>query len=172
MPRVNGRPYAIGALAGLLATLAHTAVMVAGHAFSPRARDEPTPPRQITATAARRALPDASLTMPRVTIATTVLHFGYGALAGALHPVFVERLAERPIARGVRYGMGVWAASYCGWLPAFRFPPPATRQPPQQNATMILAHVAWGAALGATVGWADRRHSRPTREDGYRLASA
>lgn len=156
MLREFGEDCAVGVRAGAAGTLAHTAVMLSGHAYSRRARREPTPPRQLAATAARRAMPRAALTQSRVAIATVVLHFGYGALAGVAYTTLMPRPHEQPVVRGAGYGLAVWGASYLGWIPALRLPPPATRQPPQQNLTMVLAHIAWGAALGASVA----RHRR------------
>lgn len=162
-----GSRFLIGSFGGIVGTLFHTAVMAAGHAYAPRARQEPTPPRQITASAIKHVAPRAAPSEAEIALGTALLHVGYGAVAGAFYPPLLARRHERPVARGTAYGVSVWAASYLGWLPAVGMPPPATRQPPQQNLAMVLAHVAWGAALGATVAWAYHRggvHAQGRRE--------
>ena len=148
MRSTSMQAYVVGGFAGLIGTLAHTAAMLSAQACLPRARSRPVPPRAITHQVAgkRGETPDTD----RVTVATAAAHFGYGALAGALYAALGSRRhRRRPVARGVAYGLGIWAVSYLGWLPAFRILPPANRMPAQQNAMMLLAHVAWGAAFGA-----------------------
>lgn len=136
-----------GAVSGAVATLFHSAVMFALHPRLPRARRQPLPPTEITAVVADRA----GVPMPRrrvaLTVATTVSHFGYGAAAGALYAPIAGRGRRRRTLAGIGYGLAVWAVSYLGWIPALRILPPATQQPRQHNLMMILAHVAWGAAL-------------------------
>lgn len=140
-----------GAMSGAVATLFHTAVMFALHPRLPRARRQPLPPTEITAAVADRAgVPVRRRTT--LTAATIVSHFGYGAVAGALYAPIAGRVRRRRTLVGVGYGLGVWAVSYLGWIPALRLLPPATQQPRQRNLMMILAHVAWGAALALAYG--------------------
>jgi uncharacterized membrane protein YagU involved in acid resistance len=49
--------------------------------------------------------------------------------------------------KGALFGVGVWAASYLGWLPAAGILRPATREPAGRNAMMIASHAVWGASL-------------------------
>jgi len=53
-----------------------------------------------------------------------------------------------PISNGVTYGLGVWASSYLGWLPAAGLHPPAHGESGGRNGMNIGAHVVWGAVLG------------------------
>jgi uncharacterized membrane protein YagU involved in acid resistance len=41
-------------------------------------------------------------------------------------------------------GVGVWLASYMGWIPGVRILKPAADHPPRRNLLMIAAHVVWG----------------------------
>lgn len=125
-----------------------TVAMVALYRTLPRPGRAPLPPVQITAETARRTDTRARLRGRRLVAASLAAHFGYGATTGALYPLLGERRA-RTSAIGVAYGLGVWALSYLGWIPAARILEPATRQPPQRNLLMLLAHVVWGAALAA-----------------------
>lgn len=53
--------------------------------------------------------------------------------------------------KGVVYGLGVWAVSYLGWLPALRLMPKATHDRSERNAIMIAAHLVWGYALSRLI---------------------
>jgi NO-binding membrane sensor protein with MHYT domain len=46
------------------------------------------------------------------------------------------------------FGLGVWATSYLGWLPAFGVRQPITYDPLPRTGLMIAAHLAWGMAAG------------------------
>lgn len=150
--------YLQAAIAGTVATIFHTAVMLALHPRLPRARRRPLPPVEITATLADRAGAENVRDGTGRRAATAIAHFGFGAAAGALYAPIGARAPSRPALSGIAFGVGVWAASYLGWIPAARLLSPATRQPTDRNAMMILAHIAWGAGLG-TVFNALHRHS-------------
>lgn len=79
-------------------------------------------------------------------VMTMLAHFGFGAAVGALY-------AATPLRRlgGVAYGLGVWTASYLGWIPAARILPPATRHPMDRNLLMVAVHVIWGIAFAASL---------------------
>jgi hypothetical protein len=142
-------PFVDGAIAGLIATVPMTALMLAWHGNLPVSQRYPLPPSLIT----KRAfggipIPGSPAPMPNwaVTLAT---HFGFGAATGALFAAGPKELRQQyPVAAGVGYGLCVWAASYLGWVPGLRLMPPATRQPAARNIMMIGAHILWGATLG------------------------
>src|SRR5919107_176638 len=64
------------------------------------------------------------------------------------YPLPAPRAPGRPVAKGITWGLIVWATSYLGLLPATGLHEPATRHPRERNLLMILAHVVWGGALG------------------------
>jgi uncharacterized membrane protein YagU involved in acid resistance len=150
--------YLAGALVGIFGTIFHTAVTWTLHPRLPRARRRPAPPVEITARIAERADIETAKTGPGLIAATGVLHFGYGAATGALYPLVADHVRAPPVVTGVAFGLGVWAASYLGWIPAARLLRPATQQPAERNMVMILAHVAWGAALGLTYETLRKKH--------------
>ena len=47
------------------------------------------------------------------------------------------------------FGLGVWAASYLGWIPGLRILEPATQHPAHRTALMLMAHVIWGVSLAS-----------------------
>ncbi len=143
-----------GAGAGVIATLPMTAVVWAAN--GPRAegrRRRELPPTRITRALARRARRRG---LPRVPLrpATVALHFGYGAVMGALFGLLAARSssARAPasrLARGVSFGLAVYAASYAGWVPAARILPPPRRDRPLRQGSLVAAHVVYGSVLGA-----------------------
>lgn len=141
--------YFIGALAGVVASVFHTAVMLTLHRLLPRARRDPVPPKEIASVAIERTGAKSAQSGARLNAVTVAGHFAYGAAAGALYTPIAERVRRESPVFGIAYGIGVWAASYLGWIPALDILTPATRHPAQRNIMMILAHVAWGAALDA-----------------------
>jgi hypothetical protein len=73
-----------------------------------------------------------------------VAHLSYGAAAGGLFGVLRRFLpASTPVA-GLLFGGAVWAAGYCGFLPALRLYPPPDKDAGPRVATMIAAHVIFG----------------------------
>jgi uncharacterized membrane protein YagU involved in acid resistance len=151
--------YFKGAIAGAAATIFHSVVMLALH---PPDRQRSLPPVQITAETAERLHKHPDTT--ELLRAATAAHFGFGAITGSFFIPLVGRArAGHPLA-GIGYGVGVWALSYFGWVPALRLMPPASRHSAQRNVAMILAHVAWGAALSVLTRTLDKRRT-PVKAD-------
>lgn len=81
-----------------------------------------------------------------------LLHLGFGAGMGALFGAFHQRTRlPHPLAQATVYGLGIWLASYCGWVPALGIMPPPQRDRPGRPTAMVLAHVVYGVALGRSV---------------------
>ena len=130
-----------GAIAGFVATAPMTAVMYRMHRRLGRKKRYPLPPREIVETVAPAVEGEPA------TSTTLVAHFAYGALSGAA----LASIDRKPTIRsGIAGGIGVWAASYFGWIPAFGILKPASRHPGDRNKLMILAHVMWGGAFALT----------------------
>lgn len=128
----------LGALAGMAATLPMTIAMRRLHARLPAAQRYPLPPREITA-----KLPLLGLTPPT---ATLLHHFAYGGAAGAIFGLLPPRHARLA---GPFFGVGVWVASYLGWIPLMGILRPATVHPAPRNTLMLAVHLVWGAGLTA-----------------------
>lgn len=134
-----------GAGAGAVATVAMSAVMLAAQKAGLMGRQ---PPKRITA-ALTAGTPSAD--GPALDALSVVSHLGFGAACGA---VFAAAYARSPEPRphpgaGIAFGLGVWAVSYAGWLPALGILPPPGRDRPGRQATMVSAHIVYGAALAA-----------------------
>jgi len=62
----------------------------------------------------------------------------------------------------VAFGLGVWAASYVGWIPALGLLPPPGKDNPRRAWTILTAHVVYGAILGATLAkWGSGHPQNP-----------
>lgn len=150
-PRCHGAAALEGAIAGAFATLPMSA---ATRAFQRAGGLGEPPPRTIVREALARA--GAPRSRRGVEAAAWVAHLGFGASVGALYG-----LADPwpGVGRATLAALGVWAASYAGWVPALGLLPPATRDRPGRPAAMIAAHVVFGVALG--VALRARRGSSP-----------
>jgi len=89
---------------------------------------------------------------------TMAAHFGYGAATGALLPLLTR---SRRLDVGAAYGVGIWAVSYLGWIPAFGILQPATRHPARRNALMIAVHLLWGGATALALAELQRAGRDP-----------
>lgn len=138
-----------GAIAGTIATLPMTIAMEAIHRrLPPSQRREPIPPRQLTMLAADAAGLEHRMGEPLRQAATMASHFGYGSAAGGAYAAVQPRLPGSPAVRGILFGLGIWAISYLGWIPAAGVLPSARRWPAGRNFMMIVTHVVWGGFTG------------------------
>ncbi len=149
----------VGALAGLVATLPMTAVMVGLHHLLPKREQYPLTPREITEIEGGRLGFIQHMDEKQRQVATMVAHFGYGSAAGAAYAPWATHLPVAPALSGLLYGLVVWAGSYLGLLPALGILTPASKHPARRNALMIVAHLVWGAVLGVLVQRFERHHA-------------
>jgi uncharacterized membrane protein YagU involved in acid resistance len=138
----------LGVAAGLAATVPMTVFMKVAHSSLPLEERYELPPREIVDELTTRADISQELSETEKTNLTFVSHFAYGASCGAIYPLLVS---QPNATNGAVYGVGVWAASYLGWLPAFDILASAEKHPARRVALMIGAHIIWGAALGAAM---------------------
>ena len=84
-------------------------------------------------------------------VAASLAHLAFGAGAGGVFSLAHRRLGTPgpTVVQGVAFGLGVWAASYKGWMPALGILPPPEHDRPGRRRTMVLAHVVVGAVLGS-----------------------
>jgi uncharacterized membrane protein YagU involved in acid resistance len=82
----------------------------------------------------------------------TLLHFGFGATAGAVFGVLAPKPLIARVPAGMAYGAAIWGVSYMGWVPALGIMPPAERDRRDRQAVMLAAHLVYGTALAVLVG--------------------
>jgi hypothetical protein len=130
-------PMMRGAIAGVIATAAMTTFLV-GSERTGVMRGQP--PRMMI----DRFVPGLhDDTADRVAL---VSHFAYGAAAGSLFAV-LPGTRGGSAARGVVYGVLLWAAGYEGWVPLAGVLPPAHRDQRGRAITMLLGHAIFGSVL-------------------------
>lgn len=140
----------VGAMAGVLSTVAMSAVMLGAKRAGLTGE---LPPERIT----RRAI-DAVSAEPlddhTEDAIAAVAHLGFGAGAGALFgllttpKVAARRSPAIAALTGMLYATGIWLVSYQGWVPALGLMPPASGDRRGRVVTMLAAHWVYGAALG------------------------
>lgn len=138
-----------GAAAGLAATVPMSAAMLGMHRRLPADERYPLPPRRITMRAAKAVGAKKHLDESQKQGLTLAAHFGYGTAAGVFFGLIAPKRAREAVPAGVGFALLVWSASYLGLMPALGLHPPATRDTVRRNALMIVAHVVWGASMGA-----------------------
>ncbi len=131
----------IGAVAGFVGTFAMTVAMNELHRKLPRRQRYPLPPREIVDFASVKA--KVPLADEAAIDLSTASHFAYGAVCGAI--IGAGRVRIGPVTGAVA-GVGVWAASYFGWIPGAGILKPAHLHPKRRNLLMIAAHLVWGTA--------------------------
>jgi len=131
-----------GAAAGTVATAAMSALMLAAGRAGLVGRQ---PPEAIVRQAGRLAAVEPRGHLARAL--AVAAHLGFGAGTGAAYALLPP--SRRPLVRGMAVSTGVYAVSYAGWVPAFGALPPADRDRAPRQAVMVVAHVVYGAVLGA-----------------------
>jgi uncharacterized membrane protein YagU involved in acid resistance len=137
-----------GAAAGAMATVPMTMVMETLHDRLPGEVPRPLPPREIAEGLAVKFGVNRTLSERDMQNLTLALHVGYAALTGAVFSMVAPRRTASGMAAGATFGLGVWAASYLGWLPVFGVRQPIRYDPLPRTGLMIAAHLAWGATAG------------------------
>lgn len=134
-----------GAAAGAVATVAMSGIMMAAQRSGLMGRH---PPSEIVRAATGRKVRGK----PRSALAIAT-HLGFGAASGAAYAIATRpgRGPDPAPATGVIFGLGVWAVSYKGWVPALGILPPPRHDRPGRPAAMIAAHLVYGATLGGLV---------------------
>jgi hypothetical protein len=125
-----------GVAAGTIATVLMTALLVAAPAFT-GAHVPDIATRAATALRAR----------PLLVLVAFVLHFGYGALAGALFAAGAERIN---VASGLFFGLTLWGVAVAVYAPLIGLGF-VTSHEPALAALALPAHLLYGATLGALV---------------------
>jgi hypothetical protein len=140
-----------GALAGLGAAIPMTLAMEVMHRSLPAHERYPLPPREITEELIAQAGLREQLGEAEYVELSLLSHFSYAAAAGAIYAALARKYTPSPLPAGITFGLGLWAISYLGWLPAAGILRPATQHPPRRTALMVTAHVVWGSVLGLLV---------------------
>ena len=140
-----------GAAAGTVATIPMTFFWEVLHRRLDGEPPRPLPPREVAEGLAVKAGVNRELTETQMQDLALLLHFGYGALTGAVFGLVAPRRRGAAMAAGALFGLGVWTVSYLGWLPALGIRQSPRWDPPARTKLLIASHVVWGTAAGAAV---------------------
>jgi hypothetical protein len=130
----NRRKLVAGVSAGAVATVLMTALMFAAPAFT-GARLPDLAERALVALRAR----------PLWVAVAFAVHFGYGALAGALYSAGARRVT---IGSGLFFGLGLWGVAVAIYAPLLGLGFLGSHQP-ALAALVLPAHLLYGGTLGA-----------------------
>jgi hypothetical protein len=144
------RRVAVGGLGGAVATVVMTGWLVVGELTGPYGEQ---PPKRLVRRFARRAGIPARRSGRGTRLAAAAAHLGFGTSCGLLYGAAVP---QSTAARGTVFALGIWAASYAGWIPALGLLPPPGKDNPRRAWTTLTAHLVYGAVLGATLARWDR----------------
>lgn len=143
---------AVGAVAGTIAAVPMTTYWEYMHKRLPGEPPRPLPPREIVETAAVKAGISRQLSERDVQNLALAAHFGYAALTGALFGLLAPRSTAAALGAGMLFGIGVWAGSYLGWLPATGLRHSPRYDLRARTALLIGGHLVWGASTGLLAG--------------------
>ena len=150
----------VGAAAGTLATVPMTIFWETLHERLPGEPPRPLPPREVAEALAVKAGISRQLTETQVQWLSLALHFGYGALTGAVFGVMAPRRIAEGVGAGMLFGLGVWTTSYLGWMPATGVRQSPRYDLPARTALIVASHLVWGAAAGLVLGMRRERTNR------------
>jgi hypothetical protein len=143
-----------GAISGAAATVAMSAVMLFAQKLGLQGEQ---PPEAIVESAFDAGDVDRSERTENAV--ASVAHLGFGATCGAAYALLrrLVHLGGPELVHSVGFGLGVHTASYAGWIPTLGILPWPTRDRGDRQLSMVLAHVVYGAVLGALVARRQRR---------------
>lgn len=139
-------PLVRGAVAGSVATTLMSLVMLVAQRLGLMGRQPPSHIAEAALDGGENGRPDRTTTKALAVLA----HFAFGGASGAGYALAADAVGHEPNAlSGSAFGMLVWAASYAGWVPQLGIMPPPSKDRPGRPTAMILAHLVYGASLGA-----------------------
>ena len=136
-----------GAAAGFAATFPMTLTMEALRAVLPREQHRRMPPREIVDRTVDKAGVGTKVDRSDRIGITTIAHFAFGTLAGAVYGAMVSRRNSTAL-NGIAYGLAVWALAYGVGLPSLGLHSAAADDTEDRNAVLVASHAVWGATLG------------------------
>lgn len=130
---------------GILATGPMTMALIQMQSTLKMPREKALPPAALTTDILKPA--QSHLPNARRVDTSLISHFGFSVACALVYSMFDQKINLSPRNKGSLFGLGVWAASYLGWVPALDFRPAAKNVAPKRNIQMIAAHFVWGISL-------------------------
>lgn len=139
----------VGAAAGLVASWAMSQFHAAWKAVSDAGQDAGEPTTVKAADAVARVSVGEPVPEEYRAPAGTAVHYGFGALLGALYGAAVELRPGAGAGFGTAYGAAVSLLADEMAVPALRLAPPAGEVPASTHLRGFTAHLVFGAVLEA-----------------------
>jgi putative membrane protein len=137
----------LGLVGGLLAagamSLAHQLVSKAAPRAEPPAAPKEEDSTVKVASAALR-LTGTSLAEDQKPLASSIVHYGFGASVGAVYGAAAEIVPRVAIGAGLPFGVAVWLGAHVVVVPALGLAEPPTRQPVRKEAEEFGLHLLYG----------------------------
>lgn len=143
------KAFGAGALAGVVGTIAMSTVMLPARWVGLLGTQ---PPRRVADRLIDEAGGGASVPEDQRRVATSLVHLGTGAMAGAV--LGVGHLVTRPPGSaliGLGFGMTLWALNYVVAAPALELFPPPWEDRPGRPPVMLAAHAIYGVVTATLV---------------------
>jgi putative membrane protein len=137
----------LGLVGGLLAagamSLAHQLVsQVAPNAEPPAAPKEEDSTVKVASGAME--LVGAKLAEDQKPLASSIVHYGFGASVGAVYGAVAEIVPRVAVGAGLPFGMAVWLGAHVIAVPALGLAEPPMRQPVRKEAEEFGLHLLYG----------------------------
>jgi putative membrane protein len=140
-----------GALLGLVGGLLAAGAMSLAHQLvsqvAPKAESPPVPKEEdstVKVASAAMRLAGASLAEEQKPLASSIVHYGFGASVGAFYGAVAEIVPRVTVAAGLPFGVAVWLGAHVVVVPALGLAEPPTRQPVRQEAEEFGLHLLYG----------------------------
>jgi len=147
----------IGAAVGTVATVPMTVFWEVMHERLPGEPPRPLPPREVAEALAVKAGVSRQMSETQMEWLALAAHFGYGAVTGAIFGAIAPHRPRAAVPTGMLFGLGVWTASYLGWMPATGVRHSPKYDLPARTGLIMASHIVWGAAAGLLMSLARRR---------------
>jgi putative membrane protein len=129
-----------GAIAGLIGGLAGAgAKMLAEKIFPPRVEGQTPPPVALAEQVTGRSLPE-----DRKKAAMQGIHWGFGAVAGAVYGAAVEIEPSLGAWKGAAFGVTLNRLTHESLLPKLGLSKPKNKQPTQERISEWVSHAVYG----------------------------
>jgi putative membrane protein len=140
-----------GALLGLVGGLLAAAAMSLAHLLvsnvAPKA-EPPAAPKEEDSTvkvaSAAMRLVGASLAEDQKPLASSIVHYGFGASVGVFYGAVAEIVPRVTVGAGLPFGVAVWFGAHVVVVPALGLAEPPTRRPVRNEAEEFGLHLLYG----------------------------
>ncbi len=136
-----------GALAGAAGTAVMTLMMrkAAPRMIPDDMRPDEFPPKRVVEWAEEQTGAPHALTERQEMQVAMGAHFTYGSGSGVVYGLLRSQLDDLPAPLvGAMFGVGLWAVSFEGWMPALGVQEATHEKPPKKWPMPIMAHIVYG----------------------------